>query len=526
LLVFSVALFLFCSIMPAGADTVAPLAHESKIWYSSGDLIQDWTIICSNDPYNPGDENCTQDVGTPDNPKWCSEEGNISMGWRFWVNETYPGDTGHYNYSEPISLYNISYDSDEHDCNCTMGSPAFWNIGGDDCDPAKAGIQTSCCCGDDANEFKLYESDSPLKDSIDSAACCNLSGKCVDDNMCYADRSYHNIGETEDSGLATGDLEICDNGSLGYGDDSDWHDADDNPTFCSFALDPAGTALSCPGQPLGSCWVQEGEGSLFGGYENAANMVQTECCGDDDDEYYVTTGGLSACCNDSMSIVYRAQPGAVNCSHDNYLVTGHVEEETEDRSYQPSANANVSIQDISTVWPVGNMLTDASGNFAMEVPAGVYNIVVSKAGYKSYVTTVNFSEDRDFPLIKIDLSQDCRKDCSRAEYDPDFKRYTFRCDSDCDGINGCKYNNSVVLNDGRSMKDACDQKELGWRITYNTSYDITCCNQGYHPKIVKTLAEIRLMPYIVDAQSYYLGTYRFDVDGKLYSAYITIFTRE
>ncbi len=437
------------------------------------------------------------------NRSFCDSLPNSYCNWEPWDR-----DAGAYYCSTPVGTCNV----------------LPWNTGGD------SPMGQQCCGNNISSEWLINESSSPLWAPPDSDACCNRSDKCVNNDQCFNPAPFmtnytSDIGEGAEypGGDVTNDREICDNGSIAGGPNS-WHDADNSSAFCSVAVDPTGNALSCTGQP--NCWVVEGEKSPFGGYRHGDVKMNISCCGDDQGEYFIYTGGYGACCNESYAVVYSPAPGSVNCSHTNYRVTGHVEEQKEDGSYQNSVGANVSFQDLSSAWIIEYKKTNSSGNFSARVPKGVFNIIVHKPGYQTYVSTINFSEDKNFPLIRLQLTQECRDDCSRAEYDADFGRFAYRCDADCDGINGCKYNNSVVLNDGRTMKDACDQKELDWRIQKDTTTDIVCCNIGYKTKLNKTQVLIRLSSKVKDAQSYYLGTYRYEREGKLYSAYLMLFTED
>ena len=214
------------------------------------------------------------------------------------------------------------------------------------------------------------------------------------------------------------------------------------------------------------------------------------------------------------------------CSHDTHDVTGYIEEESEDGTFRPSAGAIVKIQDIENGFIINSNNSDSNGNFFVIVPNATYNFIVEKEGFQSYVETITFTADRNFPLIRLYRLQECRQDCSKPQFDPDFKRFQYVCLASCEGINNCSYNSSVLASDGRTMMDACDSKNRGWRLPFNGTHDVMCCNEGYVQIINRTRAEFRLSGGVRDAQTFFLGNYRYEVDGKLFSAYLILFETE
>ena len=401
-------------------------------------------------------------------------------------------------------------DHSEENCSDAARCNEVWAPGGESASFGEydTGSETECC-GDDASEYSLYKtrqeegqynvtwSDDPTDD-----ACCNADNDCVFNLMCYAD------GEWEDEMNPGGNdnFSICTDGN--------WTDLD-------------GAQLDC--EAAGLNWVRAGD-SVVGEYWDIENggtgTGWTECCGDDDYEFYTTSGTLEACCNSTDVITFSPGPGLLNCTGDYYMITGQVLEQTEDGSYTGSAGANVSIQNIDNAWIMVSNITSADGTFSILVPDMVQNIMISKPGFTTYVDTLSIISDTDIGTVKLDFNLDCRADCSRAEYDSDFDRYTFRCDKACDGINGCQYNASVTRqSDGQSMKEICHDKELGWDLEHNSSHLIGCCNRGYIDKVADVGFNVSSGSNVRDAQSFYLGTYRYAKDGKLYSAYITIFTK-
>lgn len=384
------------SLTLALSQSYAPHNYSSRIWFAVGSVVQDWTLICDPDETSSayaGPYGCIQYVGHGGEPMWCSEEGDLMMSWRMWVDgDPETGEPGGYNYTSPRHLYSIDYDANEKHCECLMGSADYWNVGGEDCNPDIAGTTKECCCGDDSDEF------------------------------------------------------------------------------------------------------------------------------------VIESGPLRACCNEAIAFVYESLPGVVNCSYDYFTVRGHVVEQMQNGSYRPAKNANVSIRSQRTTYTISQNMTDENGNFSIIVPAWEYVLSVQKTGYRTYVESVNFSSDMVFPLIRLQLDLDCREDCSRPQYDADFDRFELVCSPECDGFNDCAYNSSVFLADGRSIKYGCQDKGKGWRLSFNESHDVMCCNSGYVPSLQKTPANLEIGSGVRNAQTFYLGTYRYK-DGRLYSAYIVLFTK-
>ena len=421
-------------------------------------------------------------------------------------------------------------DSSQYMCEADFNrcGPLLWDIGGD-------GTHGDCCGNDLGSEFVLNESNSSWWVAPDSDACCNRSDKCVHDSQCYnpweLGVNYHaDIGEGDEfiGGSIQNDREICDNGSitgtLGVGT---WHDADDSEAYCLVGVSPAGDPLECLNHVYSpSCWVPEGESAPFGGYADADQVMNVSCCGDDQDEFWITRAGMGVCCNSSLAFIYESSPGVYTCSHDTHDVTGYIEEESEDGTFRPSAGAIVKIQDIENGFIINSNNSDSNGNFFVIVPNATYNFIVEKEGFQSYVETITFTADRNFPLIRLYRLQECRQDCSKPQFDPDFKRFQYVCLASCEGINNCSYNSSVLASDGRTMMDACDSKNRGWRLPFNGTHDVMCCNEGYVQIINRTRAEFRLSGGVRDAQTFFLGNYRYEVDGKLFSAYLILFETE
>ncbi|MFC2136285.1 LamG-like jellyroll fold domain-containing protein, partial [Bacteroidota bacterium] len=90
-----------------------------------------------------------------------------------------------------VTTYNITWDSQQSDCDCYVGS-GYWALGGD--------INT--CCGDDANENKTSlvadaTMDNGYATNATDIACCDLSTDCVDENSCYANASVSTDADSD-----------------------------------------------------------------------------------------------------------------------------------------------------------------------------------------------------------------------------------------------------------------------------------------------------------------------------------------
>ena len=80
----------------------------------------------------------------------CSQEYDLYC-YASYVNYSFTDDTANHVSVGPVA-FNISWDTDQGDCDCYNGT-GKWNLGGDDCNPDKPGDQIVCCCGDDAGEY-------------------------------------------------------------------------------------------------------------------------------------------------------------------------------------------------------------------------------------------------------------------------------------------------------------------------------------------------------------------------------------
>ncbi len=411
----------------------------------------------------------------------------------------------------------IDDDDSKASCDACVG-PGNWNIS------FGAGTE-GLCCGDDAPyEYHLNESSSTLYDLVDSQACCNSTISCVDDGQCYVDESQHDIGENEPSISAqTFDREICDGDtSHGYGDNNDWHDADENENFCSMARTPTtepDQALSC--QPLGDCWVAEGEsGGPFGGY-SAGNNIQG-CCGDDSGESYIFTDYYNfACCDDPGDFV--AYNRSCQAASDRVYLYGRVMGQIPNGSYVPLYHALIQAVDPVYGLLVNQNYTDHNGYYNISGVKGIkYSLELrpsaSYNGKTVHLDIINVDTRTDF---NITLLSSCMEDCTSFNSDDN----KFYCDKNCDGINGCTYNASIVSDypeypPSSTMKDLCNDLSPGWTVYHNSTDDIQCCNKGYVKKPQYRTAVVDLGSNYSHVDSYYGGMVSYY--GKFLSVWVAM----
>jgi len=239
----------------AMADSVAPERYESRIRYSSGTLIQDWTEQCDteNDSalYDMPAFSCTQDIGTEANPTYCAEQGDVEFAWRMYHE---PDGGLPYDYTETnyVVAYNIDFDSDPVDCECHDAG-----IQGD-CDNGETycwETDTSQCCGDDgaSDDFcdgaggfaacydGTYSTDGDLGSTV-----CNCGGGNWTADGGTQDCCGDDAGESYCSG--TGEYKACYNAVY-------YIDGDANQFTCECNVSGIWTPL--PGQS--ACLGDDGE---------------------------------------------------------------------------------------------------------------------------------------------------------------------------------------------------------------------------------------------------------------------------
>ena len=120
-------------------------------------------------------------------------------------------------------------------------------------------------------------------------------------------------------------------------------------------------------------------------------------------------------------------------------------------------------------------ITDEYGNyFIRDVPAGTYDIIASKQGFKPGTQDFDFDATGvitiDFVLLTA--GTECQQDCSKTSDEIPV------CHAECDGINGCTFHD-------KTTKEACANPP---RVTnaiesYNSTHKLLCCEGGpYKPK--------------------------------------------
>ncbi len=490
------------------ADTYAPDYYQYRVVYSSGDEAQPWTTQCDTNSSNPNDDwnglplgpmSCSvTDLGDESDPVFCAEEGTVKIQWQMY-HEPDSGLPNDFTQTSWKDMYSIDWDADVNDCDCLVGAGRY-NVGG----------EISQCCGDDANETYLSESMSALHDALDSDACCDNIDDCVDDDQCYSDSEFHNIGEPDERGLpVTGDEELCQNNA--------WRDADEDKARCD---DFKSIINKCHNGADNSCWVPEGEpAGSFGGY--AAGDNEQGCCGDDSGEYYIMTDHFNdACCNMPDDFVF-SKGDCKPASSRRYLY-GRVWGGEPNGSYAPLGRVLVQAVDPYDASIINENITDSQGFYNISVIPGIYDLafrppeVYKGATFRIEVGTEHVQKD-----YYADLLSSCRHDCT--SYNADDKEYY--CDKDCDGINGCEFNQSVVSNSsiyppGSTMKDLCDQLKPGWKLEHNSTFDILCCNGGYTIKPEYVNASLDLSGNYKHIESFYGGLVSYY--GKFVSIWVAI----
>ena len=128
--------------------------------------------------------------------------------------------------------------------------------------------------------------------------------------------------------------------------------------------------------------------------------------------------------------------------------------------------------------------TDQYGNyFIRDVPKGEYDIGASALEQGFEPSTKNFEIDDTVVTINFTLytsGTECLPDCSKTSDEIPV------CHADCDGINGCKF-------DDKTMMNICTREgEEGWGIpvgntvSYNETHKARCCiGKPYPYKRVK-----------------------------------------
>jgi len=514
-----------------------------KVVYSSGKCALDWTEY----PGNLGNEN---------NPRFCSEEGDITLQIK---KTGFPTETVIYNIDWDLDKNDCecfggtwtSLGGDKNccgddfetyetgscacingvytcDCNdnlymCEMICGDLWTPSGccqttDFCTSDGACYQgkyetdgdldpyiCTCqgfgwvgaggafnCCGDEISEFYISENSG---DGNNSAACCIYATDCVDDGVCYASGTWHDIGDNSD-------LELCINNT--------WHDADESEEICNIALDPEGDSLDCD-----DCWVEGVESRRFGDYSG----TEVECCGDDAGEYYIVTNQNAGCADSPTDFIHK-NTGSKKVSREepvHRFVTGYLKGDTSS-GIAPLENTLVQARwlDFSEV----NIdYTDSSGYYNISVPPGQFYLTITSPKHISPTKLVSITDNAIINQT-LEYSSDCLPTCSRYMDDE------FRCDRECDGKNGCMYDGRIASDfHGMTMRELCHNQYPDWKKQHNLTHEIICCSEGYSEKDNKVLLDVSYDANVISAQSFYAGLITFD-DGKLYSMYVVVYDVE
>jgi len=490
----------------AHADSFAPDYYEYRVRYSSGNSIIGWIQECDTDTNNPAEDwnniplgpwSCSvSNLGSEANPRWCDEQNIVQIQWQM----SHEPDGG-LPYEDTTTLwkdmYIINWDGDPNDCACYVAANRY-NVGGD----------IAQCCGDDVpGEYYITESDSVLRDSGPSDACCDNDTKCVDDNNCYDNQSFHDIGELP----LTNDLEKC--------EDKVWHDADESRTYCDM---PGFNAGTCWDGTDTSCWRNEGENADFGEYDDAFGMVQYDCCGDDSGEYYIMTDYFNdACCDTVNDFVFSN--GVCSAWGNRKYLYGRVYGKQADGSFLPMGGTLVQAIDPFDASVVNENYTNDQGYYNISVIPGIYDLLFRPPKvYKGATFRINVQGANIMTDYYADLLSSCLSDCT--SYNNDFAQYY--CNKACDGINGCSYNSSVISDfqdpafTGKTMIELCHDLESDWTVPHNDSHDIICCNKGYIIKPEYTSATLGLSGSYKQIDSFYGGLVSYS--GKFVSIWIAI----
>jgi len=233
------------------------------------------------------------------------------------------------------------------------------------------------------------------------------------------------------------------------------------------------------------CCEEDGSSSWKWGLtigDTTSGSWNSTCCGDDSGENYVTQGvGTDACCDKSTDCVDSGNTCRENMNESNsslcgdYIdndcdgntdceesscgggITGYVR----DQDNKPLEGAKVEAFN-GSIKIAEDLYTGPDGSYGMNVGCGIYRLAASKTDYiPSTKTDVSVPPlttiQRDFTLIS---GVTCEEDCSYLIDD--------RCHVDCDGVNNCSFHNSIT-------REKCDLAKVGWRVFYNPTQLIECC---------------------------------------------------
>jgi hypothetical protein len=452
------------------------------------------------------------------------------------------------------------HDPDESEIWCNMSftdaRPKLWftsdhPLGVDDYDQDKT---NGFCGGDDANENVVWESFSPLNDGIDSGNLCFYQSACIDEGICYNSTNEtigggplstapytnftRNIGEPGD----TGDYEICNStDNLPWFGKHDWHDPDElhavNPLtgegpYCNTPWTLNGSDLSalmnqCNG---GSCWMKEGEDTVFGGYDMAVGQPQLGCCGDDLGEWYAINNetGWDSCCNSTNRCVYHESGICGGCDHVYGEV--YVEDPNNPGNYINASDYGSGNDVLIMVYNRSNLenftytydhIVNGTPMFWLTVPSEdkfVLSIEFSSPQHHPHIMDLNIGPgNTDLGTIILDLVKECQPDCTMNDN---------RCHIECDGINGCDFNESIVAtsgaNAGLNMAEICDGGKPGWEKMLNDTHVFSCCQGNPRP----SSAALVKPELVSDVENIKTFQHTVNYKGKKIKMYVTIWESE
>ena len=205
------------------------------------------------------------------------------------------------------------------------------------------------------------------------------------------------------------------------------------------------------------------------------------CCGDDAGEDYVIQGvGTGSCCDKSTDCVDSGNICRENINESNSSLCGdYIDNDCDgktdceesscgggiigyvrDQDNKPLEGAKVEAFNGSI--KIAEDLYTGYGSYGMNVGCGTYRLAASKTDYipstKTDVSVPSLTTiQRDFTLIS---GVTCEEDCSYLIDD--------RCHASCDGVNNCSFYNSIA-------REKCDLAKVGWRVFYNPTQLIECC---------------------------------------------------
>jgi len=239
------------------------------------------------------------------------------------------------------------------------------------------------------------------------------------------------------------------------------------------------------------------------------------CCGDDigAEFYIVTDTNNDGCCDQPDDFVHSDSI----CEPDTNLALlyGYITGEQSDGSFAPLDDVIVNVRWLDTNLVNWNT-SDSSGYYEIHVPRGNnYWVSLLKGMYDSPTVLMDIPNTmrRDFQLM---LSTDCRNNCVRRDVYGEY-----RCDPDCDGINGCQYSSWISDRLNRPAKYLCEGKYPGWTVPHNDTHELECCEgypvPSYNVPVTLSMGDVK------NAQTFYAGSVNYESDGQLYNVYIVIF---